>query len=45
LYAAGVGLVLHGMLGPVERGPFGMRDGGLMAKFRHRVSYWLDEFF
>jgi cell division protein FtsA len=44
VYANGVGLVLHGM-GCLERGPFGMRDGGVMAKFRHRVSYWLDEFF
>jgi len=44
LYATGVGLVLHGM-GRLERGPFGMRDGSLVAKFRHRVSYWLDEFF
>jgi cell division protein FtsA len=44
VYATGVGLVLHGM-GHQERGPFGMRDDGLMAKFRHRMSYWLDEFF
>lgn len=44
VYATGVGLVLHGM-GRQERGPFGMRDDGLMAKFRHRMSYWLDEFF
>jgi cell division protein FtsA len=44
LYAAGVGLVLHGVE-RLERGPFGMRADGFMAKFRHRVSYWLDEFF
>jgi cell division protein FtsA len=44
LYAAGVGLVLHGVE-RLERGPFGMRADGLMARFRHRVSYWLDEFF
>jgi cell division protein FtsA len=43
-YATGVGLILHGAE-RLERGPFGMRDGSLMAKFRHRVSYWLDEFF
>jgi hypothetical protein len=28
-----------------ERTLFGMRDDGLMAKFRQRMSYWLDEFF
>jgi cell division protein FtsA len=44
VYATGVGLVLHGM-GRQERGPFAMRDDGLMAKFRHRMCYWLDEFF
>jgi cell division protein FtsA len=44
VYATGAGLVLHGMKHQ-ERSVFGMRDDGLMAKFRHRMSYWLDEFF
>jgi cell division protein FtsA len=43
-YAAGVGLLLYGAR-RLQHGPCGMRGGGLMAKFRHRVSYWLDEFF
>jgi cell division protein FtsA len=44
VYATGAGLVLHGMKHQ-ERSLFGMRDEGLMAKFRYRMSYWLDEFF
>ena len=44
VYAAGVGLVMYGMMHQ-KRGPYGMRDDGFMAKFRHRMSYWLDEFF
>jgi cell division protein FtsA len=44
VYATGVGLVLYGMKRQ-ERSLFGMRDDGFMAKFRHRMSYWLDEFF
>jgi cell division protein FtsA len=44
VYATGVGLVLHAMRRQ-ERGLFGMRDNGFMAKVRHRMSYWLDEFF
>jgi cell division protein FtsA len=44
VYAAGTGLVLHGFKHQ-ERSLFGMRDEGLMAKFRYRMSYWLDEFF
>jgi cell division protein FtsA len=43
VYATGVGLVLHGMRRH-ERS-LGMREQGLMAKFRYRMSYWLDEFF
>lgn len=44
VYAAGVGLVMYGMMHH-GRGPFGIRDDGFMAKVRHRMSYWLDEFF
>jgi cell division protein FtsA len=44
VYATGTGLVLHGFKHH-ERSLFGMRDEGLMAKFRYRMSYWLDEFF
>ena len=44
VYATGAGLVLYGMKHQ-ERSIFGMRDDSLMAKFRHRMSYWLDEFF
>jgi cell division protein FtsA len=43
VYATGVGLVLHGM--KHQERSSGMREEGLMAKFRYRVSYWLDEFF
>jgi cell division protein FtsA len=44
VYATGIGLVLHAM-GRQGRGLLGMRDDGFMAKVRHRMSYWLDEFF
>ncbi|HEY7556850.1 MAG TPA: cell division protein FtsA [Candidatus Binatia bacterium] len=44
VYATGVGLVLNGMARQ-DRGPFGIRDHSLLAKFRHRMAYWLDEFF
>jgi cell division protein FtsA len=44
VYATGAGLVLYGMKHQ-ERSAFGMRDDSLMAKVRHRMSYWLDEFF
>jgi cell division protein FtsA len=44
VYATGAGLVLHGIKSQ-ERSLFGMRDEGFVAKFRYRMSYWLDEFF
>jgi cell division protein FtsA len=43
VYATGVGLVLYGM--KRDERSLGLREEGLMAKFRYRVSNWLDEFF
>jgi cell division protein FtsA len=44
IYAAGVGLVLHGMKRG-ERGGFRARDDKILAKVKHRMSDWLNEFF
>jgi cell division protein FtsA len=43
-YAAGVGLVLHGMKRQ-ERVAFRPRDGKILTKVRHRMSDWLSDFF
>ncbi len=43
-YAAGVGLVLHGMKRQ-ERGVFRPRDDKILAKVKHRMSDWLSDFF
>jgi cell division protein FtsA len=44
VYAAGVGLVLHGMRRQ-ERGIFHVRDEKILSKVKHRMSDWLSEFF
>jgi cell division protein FtsA len=44
IYAAAVGLVLHGMKGQ-ERGGARPRDDKMLAKVKHRMSDWLSEFF
>lgn len=44
IYAAGVGLVLHGMKRQ-ERNFFRIRDDNILSKVRHRMSDWLSEFF
>ncbi|MGH7816090.1 MAG: cell division protein FtsA [Candidatus Binatia bacterium] len=43
-YAAGVGLVLHGVKRQ-ERAVFRPRDDKILAKVKHRMSDWLSEFF
>jgi cell division protein FtsA len=43
-YAAGVGLVLHGMKRQ-ERAVFRPRDDKILTKVKHRMSDWLSEFF
>src|SRR5919108_3734234 len=42
VYAAGVGLVLHGMKRQ-ERGIFHVRDDKILSKVKHRMSDWLSE--
>jgi cell division protein FtsA len=44
IYAAGVGLVLHGMKRQ-ERNIFRIRDDKILSKVKHRMSDWLSEFF
>jgi cell division protein FtsA len=44
IYAAGVGLVLHGMKRQ-ERNIFRVRDDKILSKVKHRMSDWLSEFF
>ena len=44
VYAAGVGLVLHGMKRQ-ERSTFRVRDDKILSKVKHRMSDWLSEFF
>jgi cell division protein FtsA len=44
VYAAAVGLVLHGMKRQ-ERNFFRVRDDKILAKVKHRMSDWLSEFF
>jgi cell division protein FtsA len=44
IYAAGVGLVLHGMKRQ-ERNFFRIRDDNIFSKVRYRMSDWLSEFF
>jgi cell division protein FtsA len=44
IYAAGVGLVLHGMRRQ-ERNVFRVRDDKILSKVKHRMSDWLSEFF
>lgn len=44
VYAAAVGLVLHGMKGQ-ERGVARPRDDKMLAKVKHKMSDWLSEFF
>jgi cell division protein FtsA len=44
VYAAGVGLVLHGMKRQ-ERSIFRVRDDKILSKVKHRMSDWLSEFF
>jgi cell division protein FtsA len=43
-YAAGVGLVLHGMRRQ-ERAVYRPRDDKILAKVKHRMSDWLSDFF
>lgn len=44
IYAAGVGLVLHGMKRQ-ERNIYRSRDDKILLKVKHRMSDWLSEFF
>jgi cell division protein FtsA len=44
VYAAGVGLVLHGVKRQ-ERSIFRVRDDKILSKVKHRMSDWLSEFF
>jgi cell division protein FtsA len=44
IYAAGVGLVLHGMKRQ-ERNIYRIRDDKIISKVKHRMSDWLSEFF
>ena len=44
VYAAGVGLVLHGMKCQ-KRSTFRVRDDKILSKVKHRMSDWLSEFF
>lgn len=44
IYAAGVGLVLHGMRRQ-ERNFYHVRDDKILSKVKHRMSDWLSEFF
>jgi cell division protein FtsA len=44
VYAAGVGLVLHGIKRQ-ERSIFRVRDDKILSKVKHRMSDWLSEFF
>ena len=43
-YAAGVGLVLHGMKRQ-ERAVYRPRDDKILAKVKHRMTDWLSDFF
>ncbi|HSK31681.1 MAG TPA: cell division protein FtsA, partial [Candidatus Limnocylindria bacterium] len=44
VFAVGAGLVLHGMKRQ-ERSVFRARDDKILAKVKHRMSDWLNEFF